>query len=324
MSKDFRVLLYYKYQAIESPETFQDEHLAFCNSIGLKGRVLVGTEGINGTVSGTIEQTEQYKEFLHSLPGFEDVWFKVDEVDDYAHKKMHVRVREEIVSLDLEDDVNPHEVTGDYLKPTQFKEALLDEDTIVLDTRNDYEYDLGHFKGAIRPDVRNFRDLPEWVKENKEQFMDKKVVVYCTGGVRCEKFSGWMLREGLAENVGQLEGGIDTYGKDPETLGELWEGSMYVFDERISVPINQVNPTVVAKDHYDGEPCDRYVNCANPDCNKQVFMTEENEAKYVRGCTVECRKHPRNRFVSANNLTKEEWEARLNNIGETLYEETTI
>lgn len=324
MSKDFRVLLYYKYQAIESPETFQKEHLDFCKSIGLRGRVLVGSEGINGTVSGTVEQTEQYKEFLHSLPGFEDVWFKVDEVDDYAHSKMHVRVREEIVSLNLEDDVNPHEVTGEYLKPTQFKEALLDEDTIVLDTRNDYEYDLGHFKGAIRPDIRNFRDLPDWVKENKEKFMDKKVVVYCTGGVRCEKFSGWMLREGLAEEVGQLEGGIDTYGKDPETLGDLWEGSMYVFDERISVPINQVKPTVIAKDHFDGQTCDRYVNCANPDCNKQVFMSEENEAKYLRGCTVECRKHPRNRFVSSNNLTDEEWEARLNIIGETLFEETTI
>lgn len=324
MSKDFRVLLYYKYQAIESPETFQKEHLDFCKSIGLRGRVLVGSEGINGTVSGTVEQTEQYKEFLHSLPGFEDVWFKVDEVDDYAHSKMHVRVREEIVSLNLEDDVNPHEVTGEYLKPTQFKEALLDEDTIVLDTRNDYEYDLGHFKGAIRPNIRNFRDLPDWVKENKEKFMDKKVVVYCTGGVRCEKFSGWMLREGLAEEVGQLEGGIDTYGKDPETLGDLWEGSMYVFDERISVPINQVKPTVIAKDHFDGQTCDRYVNCANPDCNKQVFMSEENEAKYLRGCTVECRKHPRNRFVSSNNLTDEEWEARLNIIGETLFEETTI
>ena len=113
MSKDFRVLLYYKYQAIASRETFQSEHLAFCKSIGLKGRVLVGSEGINGTVSGTIEQTEQYKAFLHSLPGFEDVWFKVDEVDGYAHKKMHVRVRDEIVSLNLEDDVNPHEVTGE-------------------------------------------------------------------------------------------------------------------------------------------------------------------------------------------------------------------
>ena len=103
------------------------------------------------------------------------------------------------------------------------KEALLDEDTVVLDTRNDYEYDLGHFRGAIRPDIRNFRELPQWVRDNKEKFMDKRVVVYCTGGVRCEKFSGWMVREGY-KDVGQLHGGIATYGKDPEVQGELWDG----------------------------------------------------------------------------------------------------
>ncbi len=322
MSKDYRVLLYYKYEPIENPDKFVEEHLDFCKSIGLKGRILVSAEGINGTVSGTIEQTDQYKDYVHSLPGFEDMWFKVDEADDYAHKKMHVRHRPEIVSLSLEDDIDPEELTGEYLEPVQFKEALLDEDTIVLDTRNDYEYDLGHFKGAIRPEIRNFRDLPDWVKENKEKFMDKKVVVYCTGGVRCEKFSGWMLREGIAEEVGQLHGGIDTYAKDPETKGELWEGSMYVFDQRISVPINQVNPTVVGKDHFDGTPCERYVNCTNPECNAQIIMSEENEHKYLRGCSPECRKHPRNRYVKEHNFSKEVWEEKLNAIGESLYEES--
>ncbi len=323
MSKDYRVLLYYKYEPIEDPETFKDEHLEFTKSIGLRGRVLVSKGGINGTVSGTIEQTEKYKEYVHSLPGFEDLWFKEDEADDYAHKKMHVRARDEIVSLKLEDDIDPMEVTGDFLKPADFREALLDEDTVVLDTRNDYEYDLGHFKGAIRPEIRNFRELPEWIMENKEKFMDKKVVMYCTGGIRCEKFSGWMMREGIGIKVGQLEGGIDTYGKDPNTQGDLWEGKMYVFDERISVPVNQVNPTVIAEDHFDGTPCERYVNCANPACNEQVIMTEENEHKYLRGCTAECRKHSRNRYVQEHDLSEEEWEARLNDIGESLYETTT-
>ncbi len=324
MSKDYRVLLYYKYEPIEDPDKFVEEHLAFCKSTGLKGRILVSSEGINGTVSGTVEQTEQYKDYVHSLPGFEDLWFKEDEADDYAHKKMHVRHREEIVSLRLEDDIDPEELTGEYLEPKEFKEAILDEDTIVLDTRNDYEYDLGHFKGAIRPEIRNFRELPEWVMENKEKFMDKKVVVYCTGGVRCEKFSGWMLREGITDKVGQLHGGIDTYGKDPETKGELWQGSMYVFDERISVPINQVEHTVVARDHFDGKPCERYVNCTNPDCNEQVIMSEENEHKYLRGCTAECRKHPRNRYVKEHNFSEAQWEERLNAIGESLYEDSAV
>lgn len=322
MSKDYRVLLFYKYQTIEDPEAFCQEHLSFAKSIGLKGRVLVGTEGINGTVSGTIEQTEKYKEYVHSLPGFEDLWFKEDEADDYAHKKMFVRPREEIVALNLEDDIDPLTTTGQYLSPNEFRDAILDEDTIVLDTRNEYEYDLGHFKGAIRPDIRNFRELPQWVLDNKEKFMEKRVVVYCTGGIRCEKFSGWMVREGF-KDVGQLHGGIDTYGKDPEVRGDLWEGKMYVFDERIAVPINHVDPTVIGKDHFDGTPCERYVNCGNPFCNEQILCSEESEHKYVRGCCAECRRHPRNRYIVENKLSTEEWEARLNAIGESLKDSAT-
>lgn len=324
MSNDYRVLLYYKYEPIEDPETFTKEHLEFAKRIGLKGRVLVGSEGINGTVSGTVEQTEKYKEYVHSLPGFEDLWFKEDIADDYAHKKIHVRHREEIVSLNLEDDFDPEELTGDFLEPKEFREAIKDEETIVLDARNDYEYDLGHFKGAVRPNIRNFRELPDWIMENKEKFMDKKVVMYCTGGIRCEKFSGWMIREEITDKIGQLEGGIDTYGKDPETQGDLWDGKMYVFDERISVPVNQVNPTIIAKDHYDGTPCERYVNCAKPECNEQVIMSEENEHKYLRGCTAECRKNSRNRYVKEHDLSEAEWEERLNEIGESLYKETTV
>lgn len=324
MAKEYRVLLYYKYQPIDNPEKMKEEHLEFTKSIGLKGRILISSNGMNGTVSGTVEQIEKYKDYVHALPGFEDMWFKEDEADDYAHKKMHVRHRDEIVSLRLEDDYDPNELTAEFLKPKEFREAIKDDETIVLDARNDYEYDLGHFKGAVRPDIRNFRDLPDWIMENKEQFMDKKVVMYCTGGIRCEKFSGWMAREGITDKVGQLEGGIDTYGKDPETQGDLWEGKMYVFDERISVPINRVAPSVISKDHFDGRPSDRYVNCASLDCNKQVFMSEENEHKYLRGCHADCRKDPRNRYVKEHNLSETEWENRLNKIDESLYEETTV
>lgn len=317
MEKKFRVLLFYKYQTIEDPEEFAKDHLAFCKSIGLRGRVLVGKEGINGTVSGPLDVTQAYMDYVHQLPGFEDLWFKQDLADDYAHRKMFVRPREEIVALNLEEDINPHEVTGQYLSPKEFREAILDEDTIVLDTRNDYEYDLGHFKGAVRPDIRNFRELPQWVLDNKEKFMDKRVVVYCTGGIRCEKFSGWMVKEGF-KDVGQLHGGIDTYGKDPEVQGDLWEGKMYVFDDRIAVPINHVNPNVIARDYFDGQPCERYVNCGNPNCNEQIICSQENEDKYLRGCCPECRRHPRNRYVAENNLTSEQWEQRLNAIGESL------
>nr|WP_304214503.1 rhodanese-related sulfurtransferase [Fredinandcohnia onubensis] len=309
-TKPYRVLLYYQYVTIENPTEFASEHLAFCKEIGLKGRILVATEGINGTVSGTIEQTDKYMEEMRKDPRFTTMVYKIDEADGHAFKKMHVRPRPELVNLSLEDDINPLELTGKYLSPKDFYEKMQDQNTIILDARNTYEYDLGHFRGAIRPDVETFRDLPQWVRENKDMLEGKKILTYCTGGIRCEKFSGWLVREGF-EDVGQLHGGIATYGKDPEVQGELWDGQLYVFDERIAVPVNQKEHVIVGKDHFTGEPCERYVNCANPECNEQILCSEENEHKYLRGCTHECRVHPRNRYVEENGLTEEEVAERL-------------
>jgi UPF0176 protein len=309
-TKPYRVLLYYQYVTIENPAEFAAEHLAFCKEIGLKGRILVATEGINGTVSGTIEQTDKYMEEMRKDPRFTTMVYKIDEADGHAFKKMHVRPRPELVNLSLEDDINPRELTGKYLSPKDFYEKMQDQNTIILDARNTYEYDLGHFRGAIRPDVETFRDLPQWVRENKDMLEGKKILTYCTGGIRCEKFSGWLVREGF-EDVGQLHGGIATYGKDPEVQGELWDGQLYVFDERIAVPVNQKEHVIVGKDHFTGEPCERYVNCANPECNEQILCSEENEHKYLRGCTHECRVHPRNRYVEENGLTEEEVAERI-------------
>ncbi|WP_316568212.1 rhodanese-related sulfurtransferase [Neobacillus sp. YIM B06451] len=314
-SHPYRVLLYYKYVHIDNPEEFADQHLAFCKELGLKGRILVAEEGINGTVSGTVEQTDAYMKAMRGDERFADMVFKIDESDTHAFKKMHVRPRAELVTLRLEDDVDPNELTGNYLEPKEFFKAMQDPETVVIDARNDYEYDLGHFRGAIRPDIKAFRDLPDWIRENKDQFEGKKILTYCTGGIRCEKFSGWLKKEGF-EDVSQLHGGIATYGKDPEVKGQLWDGKMYVFDERISVPINQVEHVVVGKDYFTGEPCERYVNCANPECNKQILCSEENEHKYMRGCTHECRVHPRNLYVKEHGLTETEVAERLKELGE--------
>lgn len=316
---DYRVLLYYKYTTIEEPEEFRRQHLAFCKENELKGRILVSEEGINGTVSGTIEATQRYMDTMRADDRFSDIVFKIDPSEGHAFKKMHVRYRPEIVSLNLEDDVDPNETTGKYLEPKEFREALLDENTVVIDARNDYEFDLGHFRGAVRPDIKNFRDLPEWIRENKEQFMDKKVVTYCTGGIRCEKFSGWLLKEGF-EDVAQLHGGIHTYGTDPEVQGDLWDGKMYVFDERISVPINRKEHVIIGKDWFDGTPCERYVNCGDPKCNRQIITSEENEHKHLRGCSHECRISPENRYVKEHHLSREEVAERLAAISEKLPE----
>lgn len=315
-TKPYRVLLYYLYVPIENHEEFATEHLAACKALELKGRILVAAEGINGTVSGTIEQTNKYMDMMKSDPRFADIVFKIDEADGHAFKKMHVRPRNELVTLRLEEDINPNRTTGKYLSPMEFFEQMQDENTIVLDARNDYEFDLGHFRGAIKPEITNFRELPDWVRENREMFEGKKILTYCTGGIRCEKFSGWLVEEGF-EDVSQLHGGIATYGKDPEVQGELWDGQMYVFDERIAVPINQKEHVIVGRDIYSGEPCERYVNCANPECNKKILCSEENEHKHMRSCTHECRVHPRNRYVVEHNLSEEEVAERLQLIEET-------
>lgn len=298
---DYQVLLYYKYTTIKDPEAFANEHFALCQSLNLKGRILVAEEGINGTLSGLTEDTEKYMEWMQADERFKDTYFKVDKEEAHAFRKLFVRPRGELVALNLEDDVDPLKTTGKYLEPKEFREALLDEETVVIDARNDYEYDLGHFRGAVRPDIRNFRELPQWIKDNKEKFMDKKVVTYCTGGIRCEKFSGWLIKEGF-KDVSQLHGGIAVYGKDPEVRGELWDGKMYVFDDRISVEINHVDKKIIGKDWFDGTPCERYINCANPYCNKQILASEENEAKHLGGCSEECSNHPDNRYVKKNQM----------------------
>lgn len=314
MKENYKVLLYYYYVSIEDPQAFQQAHLELCLSLNLLGRIIVAKEGINGTVSGLAEDTERYMEAMKQDPLFKGIIFKQDDADGHAFKRMNIKVKKELVNLGLENDIDPLVQTGTHLSPKEFYEAMQDENTVVLDARNDYEYDLGHFKGAIRPDILVFRDLPQWIQENKDQFEGKRVLTYCTGGVRCEKFSGYLKEEGF-EDVAQLDGGIVTYGYDPVVQGELWDGQLYVFDERISVPVNRVDPVVVGKDYYTGEPCERYVNCGNPSCNKQMLMSEETEAKYLRACSDDCRRNTRNRYVSENLLTLNEVEERLASIG---------
>lgn len=284
----FRVLLYYKYVKIEDPEIYTKLHLKFCRSLGVLGRILIAGEGINGTLSGTPEQTDAYMCALKMDPRFKDMEFKIDKAKEHAFKKLYVRQKKEIVTLNLDQDIDPNILSGKHLKPKEFYEAMKEDNVVIIDARNDYEYDLGHFKNAIRPEVRNFKEFPEWIKKNKERFENKKILAYCTGGIRCEKFSGLLLREGL-KDVNQLHGGIINYAKSRETRGSMFEGKCYVFDERISVDVNFAEGyTMVGKCYHCGKPHDRYVNCAHLSCHFQFICCEECEVKHKRSCSVEC------------------------------------
>ena len=272
------------------PEAFAEAQRELCEGLGLLGRILVAAEGINGTVSGETEATEEYMRVMRAWPATADMEFKIDAAGGHAFKKLSIKVRDELVALNLEggEDIDPNELSGDRLSPAQFREAMRAGDAILLDGRNDYESELGRFHGAICPPVKHFRDFPQWIRENLEDAKDKPVLTYCTGGIRCEKLSGFLLKEGF-KSVAQLDGGIVSYGKDPETSGEDFEGRCYVFDSRISVPVNRANPKVVARCRCCGEPSERYVNCAHKPCNAKIFLCESCEAAGGRYCGEACR-----------------------------------
>jgi UPF0176 protein len=287
-NEKFLVLLYYKYVTIEEPAAFAAEHLAFCRSLGARGRIIIAAEGINGTLSAPREKAEAYMHAMKADPRFADIVYKIDEVDSHVFRKLFVRAKDELVTFRVDHELDPNRITGKKLKPKEFFETATADDVIIIDARSDYEYDLGHFRGAIRPDVRTFREFPDWVRENLSGLKEKKILTYCTGGIRCEKFTGFLLLEGF-QDVAQLEGGIIGYGKDPEVRGRLFDGKCYVFDERIGVPVNQWEETIVSVCRHCGESCDRYINCAVLSCHEQYFACPECQEKQEGLCSERCR-----------------------------------
>ena len=283
------VLLYYCYAQIADPEAYREEHHQLCLDLDLRGRIIIASEGLNGTVSGSKGACEEYMNAVLKDPRFSHTEFKVDVNEKPAFEKLHVRVKPEIVHSSL-TSIDPTVKTGKYIEPEEFRKVLKeeDEDTVILDVRSNYEHMIGKFKNAITLDIDNFRDFPEKVKE-LEKLKGKKVITYCTGGIKCEKASAYLLEQGF-ENVYQLHGGIIKYGLEAE--GEDFEGKCYVFDNRIVKEVNQVNPTVVSKCYVTGQPSDRMINCANPHCNKHIPMSEEGAKIYNGCCSEECEKNP--------------------------------
>ncbi len=283
------VLLYYCYSHIENPEEFREQHHQLCLDLDLRGRIIIASEGLNGTVSGSQKSCEAYMEAVTNDSRFAHTEFKVDANDEPAFQKLNVRVKPEIVHSSL-NHLYPTERTGKYIEPKEFREVLEEEDdeTIILDVRSNYEHMIGKFKNAVTLDMDNFRDFPAKIEELKK-YKDKKVITYCTGGIKCEKASAFLLEQGF-ENVYQLHGGIIKYGLEAE--GKDFEGKCYVFDNRIVKDVNVVNPSVRSKCYVTGAPSDRMVNCANPHCNKHIPMSEEGAKIYNGCCSAECQQNP--------------------------------
>jgi UPF0176 protein len=290
--QEFTIILFYKYVEIENPEALRQAQHDLARKLNLKGRVIVAKEGINATLEGTTENIEKYlKEFLAD-ERFSNTHIKKSAGTGNAFPKLKVKIRPEIVSLGLENDIDPNQTTGKHIKPEDLKKWYESgEDFQVVDMRNDYEYNVGRFKNSVMPRLTNFRDIPR-VLDELSGLKNKKVVTVCTGGVRCEKASGLLVREGF-KDVYQLDGGIVTYME--KFPAQEFEGKLYVFDNRITMDFDSVNNlggnhVVVGKCDKCSVPSERYVNCRNPECNKHFICCEKcSESDGKSYCSFSCK-----------------------------------
>lgn len=285
--QNYRVLLFYKYVDLTNPEAMVDQHLKWCLSNDIKGRVYFSEEGVNGTVSGKIENIKNYKIHLTSFPEFNDIWFKEDTADEHTFKKMHVRLKNEIVHGDLKE-ISP-ENGGKRLSPQELINFYREQkDFVIIDARNWYESKIGKFKNAVTPKMKNFREWKKIVDEELIKFKDKTVVTYCTGGIRCEKASAYLVEKGFRE-VYQLDGGIFNFIKNyPDTY---WQGGMFVFDERRVVePNSKEELKYISNCHFCGKPTSYYINCHNLDCDKIIVSCHSCKVKHDYCCSEQCRK----------------------------------
>lgn len=285
----YYVLLYYKYTPIENADLTCYEHRMICKTLGLLGRIYISHEGINGTCAGTLEQVKAYQRYMNQHPLFAGTEFKRDLCDTIPFRKMFVRTRPELAASDLFDNVDPLTEAGTHLSPKEFHEMIeKDPDVVLFDARNNYESRIGTFEGAITPDIDKFRDLQD-VVEDYADLKDKKLLMFCTGGIRCEKASALFKQNGF-KNVYQLDGGIVTYGKKIPKSESKYKGKCFVFDDRISVPIT--DDVMAACDHC-GVACDRYLNCTNADCNKLFLCCEACKVEHNHACSGPCGDNPR-------------------------------
>jgi UPF0176 protein len=270
MDAAYPVILFYKYVTITDPPSFAAEQRALCSGLGLKGRILIAEEGINGTLAGPREGVDQYITALRADKRFADIEMKGSVGEAQTFPKLVVKVRAEIVTLGagpLAPDLHNH------LSPEEWKRTLEEEpDVVVLDVRNRYESVAGKFENAIACDIEHFRELPAYVDQLAE-FKDRKVLMYCTGGIRCEKASALFRSKGFT-NVFQLHGGIAQY---QEQFGnEHWLGECFVFDQRMTVRVND-GLVPIGKCAHTGAPTNRFVNCLHDPCHVLFLLAEETE-----------------------------------------------
>jgi UPF0176 protein len=279
---------FYRYANIAEPELFRNECYQSWSALDVFGRVYIANEGINGQVSVPTSKFEAFKAELYSVDFLNGMRINIAiEAEAESFLKLKIKVRPKIVADGLNDDTFDVTKRGRHLSATQVNELLDQEETIVVDMRNHYESEVGYFEGAIRPDITNFRDLLPVVEEMLEDKKDQNIVMYCTGGIRCEKASAYYLHRGF-ENVCMVDGGIIEYARQCEALGleSKYLGKNFVFDERLG---ERISEHVVAHCHQCGTPSDRQLDCANEPCHILFVQCEACAEKFNDCCSTQCK-----------------------------------
>ncbi|KAF3361588.1 hypothetical protein PHSC3_001964 [Chlamydiales bacterium STE3] len=287
LNHPYFVLAYYAFNPIDNPRQEVQEHKEFLNQIDAKSRIYISEEGINGQMSAAKEDALKYIDWLRSKKPFENIDVKIHGWHEQAFPKLTVKYKKHLVARDQDVDLS---LRGTHMQAKDFKNLLdqEDEEYLLLDVRNSYEWKVGHFKNAELPPCENYREFENYALELKNRIPSEKtkVVMYCTGGIRCELYSSLLIKNGI-KNVFQLEGGVIKYGL--EQGSKHWQGKLFVFDDRLTVPISEEPAPTVGTCHHCGNGTDTYYNCANMDCNDLFLCCTSCLQTYSGCCQDSCK-----------------------------------
>ncbi|MFD2921239.1 rhodanese-related sulfurtransferase [Terrimonas rubra] len=278
---------FYQYFAIEEPVLFRNEIYRALNELGVMGRIYVAKEGINAQISVPTENFEALKAYLYTIPALNGLRLNIAVNDDgKSFYVLDIKVREKIVADGIDDPGFDMANKGRYVNAQEFNELTNDPDTIVIDMRNHYEFEVGHFEKAIEIPSDTFREQLPMAADMMAENKDKNIIMYCTGGIRCEKASAYMLHKGF-KNVFHLEGGIINYTNlvKEQGLENKFHGKNFVFDQRLG---ERITDEVIANCHQCGKPADTHTNCVNDACHLLFIQCEECKEKFENCCSQEC------------------------------------
>jgi len=284
----YRVAALYKFSRILDPLKLHNELRLKLKNLSIHGTILIGEEGINGTISSSNENLSLAINYIKSIKGFEDLDVKLSSSDKKPFTRLKVKLKKEIVTIG-DESIDPTKIVGEYVESKDWNNLIDHKDTIIIDTRNNYEFSIGTFKNSLNPETTKFREFPKWINRQKftpEEKKHKNIAMFCTGGIRCEKASSLMKKEGF-KNVYHLKGGILKYLESIPLYKSRWEGECFVFDDRVSVKHDLSNGT--------------YDMCHG--CRMPITSDDKKSKKYIRGvacpsCFDKTSKEQKSRYMS--------------------------